>query len=76
MQAFEHRGQWSGYKVHASRTGWVVAGWSAIQGQQTGWRYLVPARALPSGSNSTVDDVLEAMTDPAVRVLRRGFPVR
>ena len=35
------RGEWGGFTVRRARTGWVVEQWSAVQGSETGGRYLV-----------------------------------
>src|SRR4030042_52714 len=40
-QAYESRGEWSGYTVREGLKGWIVEMWSAVQGQHSGGRYLV-----------------------------------
>lgn len=37
---FERNGEWSGYKITKSSTGFVVSGWSRIQGNPDGYKYL------------------------------------
>ena len=40
-QGYTVRGEWGGYTIRRARTGWVVEQWSAVQGSETGGRYLV-----------------------------------
>jgi len=46
LQRYESRGEWGGYTVREGRHGWIVEGWSAVQGSPSGWRVLVAYDAL------------------------------
>jgi hypothetical protein len=39
---YERNGEWAGYSVKASKTGWVVETWSRIEGNITDTKTLVP----------------------------------
>lgn len=41
MNTFERSWEWSGYNIRKSKTGWIVEGWSSIQGQNTGTKVLI-----------------------------------
>ena len=39
---YENQKEWSGYRVRESKKGWIIEGWSRIQGNKTNYKYLVP----------------------------------
>ena len=46
-QTYERTWEWSGYSIREGRKGWIVDGWSRVQGLRTGWRYLVSYAVVP-----------------------------
>ena len=42
---YQSNGEWSGFSVRQSCTGYVVNGWSRIEGERDGWRALLPFSA-------------------------------
>jgi hypothetical protein len=41
MSDYEREYDWGGYEVTKTKAGWVVTGWTSIQGELTNWRRLV-----------------------------------
>jgi len=39
---YEKNGEWSGYSIQESETGWIIEGWSRVQGCTTDYKYLLP----------------------------------
>lgn len=88
-QTYEHRGEWGGYTVREGLKGWIVDQWSAIQGERTGWRGLLPYYHAPrdrrldqpiNAIGTLLAELVRELTRTrdidGVRVLRRGHIVR
>ena len=89
---YERKGEWGGYTIRASKSGWIVEQWSAIQGELTGTRDLVPYASsgygpeadLAAAHNDTTDvgqyiayiAWLAGPENPQARVIRAGHLVR
>lgn len=84
---WERKTEWTAVKIRSGKAGWVVEMWSAIQGEMTGRRVLVPySDDLPRGAdlsgawNDYTDRggylLMRAHEDPACRVLAKGRKVQ
>lgn len=52
---YTRNGEWSGYSVHKSETGFVVEYWSRIQGQSTDGKYLLPYGVAGMGKDTDLE---------------------
>jgi len=39
---YEKNGEWGGYSIKESKKGWIIEGWSRIQGNTTDYKILLP----------------------------------
>lgn len=84
---YTREGEWAGYTVQGSKKGWIVEGWSAISGERTGRRVLVPYDSevpretnLCEPWNEHIDTgqyiaLLTSLSPGRCRILRRGHKV-
>jgi hypothetical protein len=42
MSVFEFKWDFSGYAIREAKTGWILEGWSKVQGTTTDYKYLIP----------------------------------
>ena len=90
-RTYTYRSEWAGYSLTRSARGWIVETWSAVQGEMTGTRVLVPyglgsddlmvrqghdPDAPINDSGTTYGQWLVHMSgSPKCRTLRRGLVV-
>ncbi|MBI5198007.1 MAG: hypothetical protein HZA19_05290 [Nitrospirae bacterium] len=81
----ERRGERSGYQIRTAPKGYIYEMWTRLQGSFTHGKYLIPYALVPRAQRpdeaGTLPDeievqVLGALKDPGVKVIRRGFQLR
>jgi hypothetical protein len=81
---YESAGEYGGWSVRPSKTGWIISGWSRVQGERSGWVELYSYKQV--SRTMCWDDGQAALNyNPAIawvrknftpRIIRRGYKVQ
>lgn len=74
---YEANGEWSGLTAWRAPKGWIIEKWTAVQGDRTGGRYLIPYDLIDLDEPLDNDDLIAlwAIIDQGKR-LRMGILVQ
>lgn len=83
---FTRRWEWSGYTIRPGKRGWIMESWSAVQGDRSGIKLLIPyGKNWPEGADlhclineiTLLGEYIAEFggTTPGTRVLRTGHLV-